>query len=102
MEAVPEHVRLFVDRVGVVEARVGRVVPGAAELVFTGPPPARAGVLHRRTGRTERVGDQPAKVTAGTILAVAGPTGLVREDMVHFLFADVVDEAVASVVGRAG
>jgi hypothetical protein len=99
MAADLERVRLFVDRIGAVEAVVARLVPGAAELVFTSAPPAPARLMHRRTGRTEGVGDDPPAITTGTILAVAGPSGQVREDIVHFLFTDVVDAALAAVTG---
>jgi hypothetical protein len=88
MDASPERVRLVVPRVGMVEALVARAVPGAVELVFTAVPPARPRFLHRRTGRVESLGPAPEAVV-GTLLAVPTPSGGVREDAVHVLYAHV-------------
>lgn len=92
-----DRVQLVIDRFGVVDAIVARMVPGAAELRLVGRAPAPMHVLHRRTARTHSVDRDPAEVMTGTVLAVPGPGGAVRDDIVHFLFADVVEEALAAV-----
>lgn len=83
----PERVRLTVPGLGAVEAWVARAVPGAAELVFNGQPPAPARVLHRRAAVLQSLPpDPPARVEA-TLLAVPDRRGTLRADIVHALLA---------------
>ena len=79
-----EHVRVLVPRVSTMDAHVVRVVPGAAELAFA---PCRAvplRFLHRKQAAVVpcQGGDERLN---GMLLAVPGPGGRVREDVMHFL-----------------
>jgi hypothetical protein len=82
-----ELVRVIVPRVASIEAAVVRTRAGAAELALL----HRAGVpvrfLHRRRATiVPLAGDRRAD---GTLFAVPGPDGRVREDLLHFLPAAV-------------
>jgi hypothetical protein len=83
-----ERVRVLVPHVATLEAVVVRAVAGAAELGITGADhrvPAR--FLHRRTATiVPLAGDNRVD---GTLLAVPGAHGRVREDLLHFLQAVV-------------
>jgi hypothetical protein len=98
MDASPERVLLVIPRVGAVEAHVARAVPGAVELLFAAAPPASPRFLHRRTARVESLGEA-TEVVIGTILAVPAPSGRVREDAVHVLYAHVAPPADAPAGG---
>jgi hypothetical protein len=83
-----ERVRVLVPHVANLEAVVVRAVAGAAELAITGADqrvPAR--FLHRRKATiVPLAGDDRVD---GTLLAVPGAHGRVREDLLHFLRAVV-------------
>src|SRR4051812_5833964 len=82
-----ERVRVLVPRVTTVEAVVSRVVSGAAELALTEDPAVPLRFLHRKRATiVPLAGDDRVD---GTLLAVPGPAGRVREDVLHFLQAVV-------------
>jgi hypothetical protein len=83
--ADPERVRLTVPGLGEVDALVARAVPGAAELVFAGEPPAPARVLHRRVARIASLAPAPPDELRATLLAVRDAGGRLRPDVVHAL-----------------
>lgn len=87
LTGAPERVRLTVPGVGAVDAVVVRAVPGAAELLLTGPPPAPARVLHRRPARIASLPPAPPDVLPATLLAVPDAHGALRADLVLALFA---------------
>jgi hypothetical protein len=82
-----ERVRIIVARVATVEAVVARTVPGAAELALTEAPPMPLRFLHRR--RATVVPLSADSRLDGTLLAVPGREGRVRDDLLHFLRAVV-------------
>jgi hypothetical protein len=82
-----ERVRVVVPRVTTVEATVLRAVSGAAELALTSTPDVPLRFLHRRKATIVPLsGDDRVD---GTLLAVPGPHGRVRDDLLHFLQAVV-------------
>ncbi|MDX6703663.1 MAG: hypothetical protein QOF26_3889 [Baekduia sp.] len=82
-----ERVRVLVPRLATVEAVVARVVTGAAELALVGRPEIPLRFLHRRTATiVPLAGDRRVD---GTLLAVPGPHGKIRDDLLHFLQAVV-------------
>ncbi|HEU4975315.1 MAG TPA: PilZ domain-containing protein [Baekduia sp.] len=82
-----ERVRVLVPRVTTVEALVVRAVTGAAELALVGPSPVPPRFLHRRRATiVPLAGDRRVD---GTLLAVPGMHGRVRDDLLHFLQAVV-------------
>jgi hypothetical protein len=82
-----ERVRVLVARVASVEAVVVRAVDGAAELALVDPPGVPVRFLHRRRATVVPLaGDDRVD---GTLFAVPGPQGRVREDLLHFLQAVV-------------
>jgi hypothetical protein len=82
-----ERVRVLVPRVATLEATVVRAVAGAAELALTATPEVPLRFLHRRKATiVPLAGDDRVD---GTLLAVPGPHGRVREDLLHFLRAVV-------------
>jgi hypothetical protein len=83
-----ERVRVLVPQVATLEAVVVRAVSGATELGVTGADPrVPARFLHRRRATIVPVaGDDRVD---GTLLAVPGAHGRVREDLLHFLQAVV-------------
>jgi hypothetical protein len=82
-----ERVRVLVPRVATVEAVVTRAVDGAAELTLVQPPGVPVRFLHRRRATIVPVtGDDRVD---GTLFAVPGDQGRVREDLLHFLRAVV-------------
>jgi hypothetical protein len=83
-----ERVRVLVPQVASLEAIVVRAVTGAAELaVVSADERVPARFLHRRRATiVPMAGDQRVD---GTLLAVPGPGGKVREDLLHFLQAVV-------------
>jgi hypothetical protein len=86
-DAVEEHVRVVVPRVATVQAIVVRAVTGAAELALTEHPEVPLRFLHRRKATiVPLAGDDRVD---GTLLAVPGPAGRVRDDLLHFLQAVV-------------
>jgi len=86
-QGAEERVQVLVPRVAAVEAVVVRVVTGAAELALLSRPPVPVRFLHRR--RAAVVGPGPDERADGTLLAVPGRGGRVRDDLLHFL-QDVV------------
>jgi hypothetical protein len=82
-----ERVRIFVPRVATVDATVVRAVTGAAELLLDDRPAVPVRFLHRR--RAFVASSDGAERLDGTLLAVPGPNGRVRDDLLHFL-QDVV------------
>lgn len=82
-----ERVRVLVPRVATVEALVVRVVTGAAELALVGPAGVPPRFLHRRKATVVPVAGTGR--VDGTLLAVPGPHGRVRDDLLHFLQAVV-------------
>ncbi|MCW3017241.1 MAG: PilZ protein [Solirubrobacterales bacterium] len=80
-----ERVRLTVPGLGGVNALVARAVPGAAELVFEGEPPAPARVLHRRSARMSSLPPSPPAELVATLLAVPDARGALRPDVIHAL-----------------
>jgi hypothetical protein len=82
-----ERVRVLVPRVATLEATVVRAVTGAAELALTATPDVPLRFLHRRKAAiVPLTGDNRID---GTLLAVPGPHGRVRDDLLHFLQAVV-------------
>jgi hypothetical protein len=82
-----ERVRVLVPRVATVEAVVTRAVDGAAELALVGASSVPVRFLHRKRATIVPVtGDDRVD---GTLLAVPGTEGRVREDILHFLQAVV-------------
>jgi hypothetical protein len=82
-----ERVRVLVPRVATLEATVVRTVTGAAELALTATPDVPLRFLHRRKATiVPLAGDDRID---GTLLAVPGPHGRVRDDLLHFLKAVV-------------
>ncbi|HMJ34381.1 MAG TPA: PilZ domain-containing protein [Baekduia sp.] len=82
-----ERVHVLVPRLVTVEAAVARVVTGAAELALLQPPAMPLRFLHRRRATiVPLAGDGRVD---GTLLAVPGPDGKVRDDVLHFLQAVV-------------
>jgi hypothetical protein len=82
-----ERVRVVVPRVTTIEATVLRAVTGAAELALTQKPELPLRFLHRRRATiVPLTGDGRMD---GTLLAVPGAHGRVREDLLHFLRAVV-------------
>jgi len=78
-----EHVRVLVPRVATVEAMVVRAVDGAAELALVGTPAVPVRFLNRRRATIVPLsGDDRVD---GTLLAVPGAGGAVRDDVVHFV-----------------
>jgi hypothetical protein len=78
-----ERVRVLVPRVATLEAVVVVAVSGAAELALAAPPAMPVRFLHRRQATiVSPAGDERVD---GTLLAVPGAHGRVREDVVHFL-----------------
>jgi len=82
-----ERVRVLVPRVATFEAMVVRAVSGAAELEIASAAGVPARFLHRRRATiVPMAGDDRVD---GTLLAVPGAHGRVREDLLHFLRAVV-------------
>jgi hypothetical protein len=82
-----ERVRVLVPRVASLEATVVRAVSGAAELALTATPEVPLRFLHRRKATiVPLAGDDRVD---GTLLAVPGQHGRVRDDLLHFLQAVV-------------
>jgi hypothetical protein len=82
-----ERVRVLIPRLTTVEAVVARVVPGAAELSLLEAPQLPLRFLHRRKATIVPLsGDRRVD---GTLLAVPGREGEVRDDLLHFLQAIV-------------
>jgi PilZ domain len=82
-----ERVRIVVPRVTSVEAIVVRAVQGAAELALTDTSDVPLRFLHRRRATiVPLTGDDRVD---GRLLAVPGPQGRVRDDLLHFLQAVV-------------
>jgi hypothetical protein len=82
-----ERVRVLVPRLTTVEAVVVRAVDGAAELALVEAPEMPLRFLHRRKATVVPVtGDRRVD---GTLLAVPGREGTVRDDLLHFLRAVV-------------
>ena len=79
--------RVLVPQVATIEATVLRAVSGAAELAITSASGVPARFLHRRRATiVPLAGDDRVD---GTLLAVPGAHGRVREDLLHFLQAVV-------------
>ena len=82
-----ERVRVLVPRVATLEATVVRAVTGAAELALTATPDVPLRFLHRRKATiVPLTGDGRID---GRLLAVPGPHGRIRDDLLHFLKAVV-------------
>src|SRR3954451_13380879 len=82
-----ERVRVLVPRVTAVEAIVVRAVEGAAELALAQKSEVPLRFLHRRRATiVPLTGDD---LVDGTLLAVPGPAGSIREDLLHFVRAVV-------------
>jgi hypothetical protein len=82
-----ERVRVLVPRLTTVDAVVARVVSGAAELALLRRPEMPLRFLHRRKATiVTPAGDRRVD---GTLLAVPGREGKVRDDLLHFLQAVV-------------
>lgn len=82
-----ERVRVLVPRLATVEAVVARVVTGAAELALVQTPEIPLRFLHRRKATiVPLAGDRRVD---GTLLAVPGAHGRIRDDLLHFLQAVV-------------
>jgi PilZ domain len=85
--ASEERVRIIVPSVTTAEAIVVRAVEGAAELALAQKPDVPLRFLHRRRATiVPMAGDDRVD---GTLLAVPGAGGRVREDLLHFLRAVV-------------
>jgi hypothetical protein len=82
-----ERVRVLVPRVATLEATVVRAVTGAAELALTATPDVPLRFLHRRKATIVPLTGEGR--IDGRLLAVPGPHGRVREDLLHFLKAVV-------------
>jgi hypothetical protein len=83
-----ERVRVLVPRVATLDATVVRAVTGAAELALTASPDVPLRFLHRRRATIVPLPAADDRVD-GTLFAVPGPDGHVREDLLHFLQAVV-------------
>jgi hypothetical protein len=82
-----ERVRVLIPRVATVEAVVVRAIDGAAELALVEPPGVPVRFLHRRRATiVPLAGDDRVD---GTLFAIPGDGGRVREDLLHFLQAVV-------------
>jgi|tagenome__1003787_1003787.scaffolds.fasta_scaffold20541674_1 hypothetical protein len=79
-----ERVRVLIPRVATMEALVGRVVPGGAELALMAKSPVPVRFLHRRPAAVVPLGGGDERLD-GTLLAVPGAKGKVRDDLLHFL-----------------
>ena len=78
-----ERVRIVVPRVAAMDALVVRVVSGAAELLIASDAGVPVRFLHRRRAVVMPLaGDDRID---GTLLAVPGRNGRVRDDVLHFL-----------------
>ena len=82
-----ERVRVLVPRVATLDATVVRAVTGAAELALTATPDVPLRFLHRRKATIVPLTGEGR--IDGRLLAVLGPHGRVREDLLHFLKAVV-------------
>jgi hypothetical protein len=82
-----ERVRVLVPQVAAIEATVLRAVSGAAELAITGNSGVPARFLHRK--RATIIPLTADDRVDGTLLAVPGAHGRVREDLLHFVQAVV-------------
>jgi len=82
-----ERVRVLVPRVATLEATVVRAVTGAAELALTATPDVPLRFLHRRKATIVPLTCDDR--IDGRLLAVPGPNGRVRDDLLHFLKAVV-------------
>jgi hypothetical protein len=82
-----ERVRILVPRVATVEAVVARAVEGAAELALLERAAVPVRFLHRKRATLVPPGAD-ARVD-GTLFAVPGPEGRVRDDLLHFVQAAV-------------
>jgi hypothetical protein len=82
-----ERVRVLVPRVATLEATVVRAVTGAAELALTATPDVPLRFLHRRKATIVPLTGNDR--IDGRLLAVPGPNGRVRDDLLHFLKAVV-------------
>lgn len=82
-----ERVRVLVPRVATLEATVVRAVTGAAELALTAHPDVPLRFLHRRKAAIVPLTGEGR--IDGRLLAVPGPHGRVRDDLLHFLKAVV-------------
>jgi hypothetical protein len=82
-----ERVRVLVPRVATLEATVVRAVTGAAELALTATPDVPLRFLHRRKATIVPLAGNDR--IDGRLLAVPGPHGRVRDDLLHFLKAVV-------------
>jgi hypothetical protein len=82
-----ERVRVLVPRVATLDATVVRAVTGAAELALTATPEVPLRFLHRRKATIVPLTGEGR--IDGRLLAVPGPHGRVREDLLHFLKAVV-------------
>jgi PilZ domain-containing protein len=78
-----ERVRIVVPRVAAVDALVVRVVTGAAEFLIAADPGVPVRFLHRRRAVVMPL-DGDDRID-GTLLAVPGRNGRVRDDLLHFL-----------------
>jgi hypothetical protein len=83
-----ERVRVLVPRVATLEATVVRAVTGAAELALSKSPDVPLRFLHRRRATIVPLPVADDRVD-GTLFAVPGANGRVREDLLHFLQAVV-------------
>jgi hypothetical protein len=86
--APEERVRIIVPRVAAVDAVVVRVVTGAAELALISSPAVPVRFLHRKRAAVVPLSGDDTRVD-GTLLAIPGRGGRVRDDLLHFL-EDVV------------
>jgi hypothetical protein len=82
-----ECVRLEIDDIGAVDAFVARAVPGAAELLFAGPAPAPARVLHRRSARLTPLPPAGTAELRVTLRALPDAHGAIRADAIVALWA---------------
>jgi hypothetical protein len=82
-----ERVRVLVPQVATLEATVVRAVTGAAELALTATPDVPLRFLHRRKATIVSLTGENR--IDGRLLAVPGPHGRVRDDLLHFLKAVV-------------
>lgn len=85
--AVEERVVVHVAKLAAFEALVTRVVDGGAELALAGSPGVPVRFLHHRAATLSP--PQRDEALDGTLLAVAGRHGRVREDVVHFVHGPV-------------
>jgi hypothetical protein len=91
-----ECVRLEIDDIGAVDAFVARAVPGAAELLFAGPAPAPARVLHRRPARLTPLPPAGTAELRVTLRALPDARGAVRADAIVALWAAAAGEPEAT------